>query len=322
MSTAALERPDHVRDEDMPTSPVVSPAVAAVMAGFPLKCSATIAKLAAALAQSQTEFPKIEKDKEATVVMKAGGKYSYSYADLAAVFDAVMPVLSKNGLSTLTPTKVDGSSVVATTLLLHSSGEWLCGDPLPLPIGDRQDPRSIGSAMSYARRYSVMSLLGLAAADEDDDAEKAGRNGTHPHADRNRQEFDSRQGPKPAQRQSQQPAANVATSPAAVCPESEPKPVTDSPPAPLVLDGATGKIAEVIDLPSGAAWSIKLESGWKCGTRDREAAVKARELMAAGTVCEIAARPNAKAGFAPMLEWIDVVKPEPSEPREPGSDDE
>jgi hypothetical protein len=174
--------------------------------------------------------------------------------------------------------------------------------------------------MSYARRYSVMALLGLAAADEDDDAGKASRNGHHPHAERNRQEVESRQGPKPAQRQSQQPAPNAGTAPSALRPEPESKPVTEA--APPVLDGATGKIAEVIDLPSGAAWSIKLESGWKCGTRDKDAAVKARELMAAGTECEIAARPNTKAGFAPMLEWIDVVKPEPPESREPGSDDE
>jgi hypothetical protein len=257
MSVGTVERPEHVRDEDMPTAPSITPApslLAAAVNGFPLKCSATIMKLAAALAESQKEFPKIEKAKEATVQMKSGGKYSYSYADLASVFDAVMPVLSKNGIGTMTPTTVQGRNVVATTLLLHASGEWLCGEPLPLPIGDPLDPRSVGSAMSYARRYSVMALLGLAAADEDDDAGKASRNGHHPHAERNRQEVESRQGPKPAQRQSQQPAPNAGTAPSALRPEPESKPVTEA--APPVLDGATGKIAEVIDLPSGAAWSI------------------------------------------------------------------
>jgi len=322
MTVTTLERSDHVRDEDMPTAPAVVASVAVV--GFPLKCSTTIGKIATALAEAQKEFPKIEKDKEATVTMKSGGKYSYSYADLSSVFDAVMPVLSKNGIGTMTPSTVKGREAVATPLLLHASGEWICGDPLSLPIGDVADPRSVASAITYARRYSVMALLGLAAAEEDDDAEKAGRNGRghHPPADRNRQEVESRQGPKPAQRQSQQPTPSASTSPAAVRPEPEPKPVTDQPAPPPVLDGATGKIAAVVDLPSGAAWSIKLESGWKCGTRDKEAAAKARELMAAGTECEIAARPNTNPGFAPMLEWIDVVKPEPPAPREPGSDDE
>jgi hypothetical protein len=157
-----------------------------------------------------------------------------------------------------------------------------------------------------------MALLGLAAAEEDDDADRARRNGHPPQAD-------NRQGPKPAQRQSQQPASNASSSPAAAPADTTPVTSTAAPP---VLDGATGKIAEVLALPSGAAWSIRLASGWKCGTRDKDAADKARELMAAGTECEIAARPNAKPGFAPMLEWIDVMTPDQQAAREPGSDDE
>src|SRR5690606_34618165 len=83
--------------------------------------------LTAALAAVQAELPSITKGETAVVPTKAGGKYTYSYADLAAVSKAVLPLLGKHGLAWVTrPTLVDGRLVLAYSLR-HVSGEEITG---------------------------------------------------------------------------------------------------------------------------------------------------------------------------------------------------
>jgi ERF superfamily len=88
--------------------------------------------------------------------------FKSKYADLAALWDAVRKPLSDNGLSVVQIIR-DGS---LHTMLLHTSGQRLCSD-YPLPATAR--PQEMGSALTYARRYSLSALVGI-AADEDDDA--------------------------------------------------------------------------------------------------------------------------------------------------------
>jgi hypothetical protein len=98
--------------------------------------------------------------------MKAGGSYSYRYADLADILNAVIPVLSKNGLSLNQMTHMgDGGVLMLDTMLMHSSGEWI-GGSYPLRSHDR--PQEMGSEITYARRYNAAAILGI-QADEDDD---------------------------------------------------------------------------------------------------------------------------------------------------------
>jgi hypothetical protein len=123
--------------------------------------------LAAALAAFQADLPAIKKTKTADVPTKSGGKYSYGYAGLAEVAAIVLPLLGKHGLSfTAKPTLIDGRFVLAYRLL-HTSGEYEEGF-YPLPSsGSAQE---YGSAITYARRYALCSVVGVAAEDDDDGA--------------------------------------------------------------------------------------------------------------------------------------------------------
>lgn len=161
----------------------------------------TTGKLAEALAKAQAEFKPIKKDKTAKVRMKSGGEYSYSYADLSSVIDATKEALSKNGLAVTQPVEFQAERMVLHTKLMHSSGEsessfW----PLPPPHTPAQE---MGSALTYARRYSMSAILGVASEDDDDGA--AGNEASKPQP----------QAAKPAQAAPQQAKAG-ATGPASL----------------------------------------------------------------------------------------------------------
>lgn len=133
--------------------------------------------LAAALASVQAKLPVIAKSETAEVegTTKAGRpfKYKYSYADLAAVSKAVLPLLGENGLSWLTKPTLNGDGkFVLAYKLMHASGEHEDGE-YPLPA--QGTPQDIGSAISYARRYALCSVTGVAPEADDDDGAAASR---------------------------------------------------------------------------------------------------------------------------------------------------
>lgn len=124
-----------------------------------------INELAAALAKAQGEFATPQKKRKAKVQMRAekgGGTYEYNYADLADIMAAIVPALSKNGLALLQP--IDAETNRLTTLLIHSSGQFYSAT-YNLPQG--LTAQAFGSALTYARRYSL-SLVGIVAEDDDD----------------------------------------------------------------------------------------------------------------------------------------------------------
>lgn len=129
------------------------------------RSSAEIDQVAAALAAAQGDFGTVTKDKTADA-----GQYAYNYADLAAVLAAIRAPLKEADLSLSQDVVEDGASGVSvTTLLLHKSGQWLRWGPLTFPMGS--NAQQAGSAISYARRYTIQAALGIAA--EDDDAAAA-----------------------------------------------------------------------------------------------------------------------------------------------------
>lgn len=124
--------------------------------------------LALCLSKAQSEFLPISKSKTAEVVMKSGGKYTYSYADLADVIEATRPALTKHGLClTHLMAQEPGRGYLLRTMLIHQSGQWIMS-VYQLPGG--KTPQELGSEITYARRYSVSSMLGVAAEDDDDGA--------------------------------------------------------------------------------------------------------------------------------------------------------
>lgn len=123
------------------------------------KATNSIDKIAKALIKAQREFSPITKTKTANA-----GKFSYKYADLADVIEAVMPALNANGIAV----SQDISNQELITYLIHESGQALM-NRTPLILGAQVTPQSLGSAITYARRYSLCSVLNV-VAEEDDDA--------------------------------------------------------------------------------------------------------------------------------------------------------
>lgn len=136
-------------------------------------------ELNAALARLQGQLPHIPKGETGKVegTTKDGRKfsYTYSYADLHGVSAAVLPLMSECGLAfTALPTlNADGKFVLAYSLL-HSSGEHLDGEYL-LPDPARATQQQIGGVITYARRYCLCAVTGVAPAEDDDDAQKASK---------------------------------------------------------------------------------------------------------------------------------------------------
>jgi hypothetical protein len=129
--------------------------------------SEAIDQLAAALALAQAEIKTPVKNKTATVPMKAGGQYSYTYADLADVLAAIHPPLSKHGLS-ITNTVSNGERIdVLECTLMHKSGQWISSS---YPITPGQRPQDLGSFLTYLKRYLVSGLVSVSSEDDDDAA--------------------------------------------------------------------------------------------------------------------------------------------------------
>lgn len=91
------------------------------------------------------------------------------YADLAGCLEAVNDALLNHGIAIIQETAESDSGVVVETVFIHESGETIRGGKLHVPAS-KQDPQGYGSALTYARRYSVMAACGIAAEDDDGNA--------------------------------------------------------------------------------------------------------------------------------------------------------
>lgn len=127
--------------------------------------------LASALVAFQAEMPTVRKGNTAKVASQKGS-YSYDYADLTDITEAAMPVLARHGLSfTSSPTMTENGFVLAYRLR-HETGEEDAGE-YPLPDPAHSPAQTIGSAITYARRYTLCATTGIAPGGDDDDGKKA-----------------------------------------------------------------------------------------------------------------------------------------------------
>lgn len=123
-------------------------------------------KIAAALAKFQAALPVITKDSTADT-----GKYSYDYAGLDAISPIILPLLSEVGIAYTAVPDWTAQGFGLRASLIHTSGEFIEGF---YPLGSPSNPaQAIGSAITYARRYALLSLTGVAPVGSDDDG-KAG----------------------------------------------------------------------------------------------------------------------------------------------------
>src|ERR1035437_1544555 len=125
--------------------------------------SENINELSAALSKAQGEMGTARKDSKNPF-------FKTSYADLASILSVAKEPLADNGLSVTQHPVADGNIVSVETALFHSSGQWMSS--LLTMLAKDASPQAIGSCITYARRYSVASILGI-ASEEDDDGNSA-----------------------------------------------------------------------------------------------------------------------------------------------------
>ena len=134
------------------------------------RASEFIGALAAALAKAQIELVNPEKSLVATIREEGrhGREQTFRYAPLSAGLEITRKVLGQHEIATLQTTSINQATglINLTTVLAHSSGEWIASDWPVCPVSETVSPRRMGAALTYARRYALFALVGIAGEDD------------------------------------------------------------------------------------------------------------------------------------------------------------
>ena len=134
------------------------------------RCSESIGALAGALAKAQAELTNPQKSMTATIpaLFPREAEKTFRYAPLSAGLDLVRKCLSQQEIAVVQTTAVDKEAgfVQLTTVLAHSSGEWMSSDWPVCPVSETAAPHRMGAALTYARRYALFTLVGIAGEDD------------------------------------------------------------------------------------------------------------------------------------------------------------
>jgi hypothetical protein len=132
--------------------------------------SENIGELAAAMAKAQGEMKGALKD-------SSNPFFKSKYADLSAVMEAIREPFAKNGLAYVQSTRMEGERLIMETTIIHSSNQWWSTE---YPVTPKEfSPQAIGSAITYARRYSLSSIAGVAQVDDDGEAAEGRKSFVH-----------------------------------------------------------------------------------------------------------------------------------------------
>jgi hypothetical protein len=183
------------------------------------RSSESIAALAAALAKAQAEL--INPEKSLTAIIRSArageGERNFRYAPLSSGLDIVRRTLGQHEIATVQSTSIDQAAgmVNLTTMLAHASGEWIASDWPVCAVAEMASPHRMGAALTYARRYALFTLVGIAGEDDLDApdldkcpvpppsspalrADTQGRTSTAPRPVRHRHARSGDKGPSPA----------------------------------------------------------------------------------------------------------------------------
>src|SRR5438874_2694542 len=134
------------------------------------RSSDTIATIAAALAKAQVELTNPEKSLIATIrsPFPREADRTFRYAPLSSGLDIVRKSLGRHEIATIQSTEIDqeGGLLRLTTILAHSSGEWVSSEWPVCQIADVSSAQRMGAALTYARRYALFTLVGIAGEDD------------------------------------------------------------------------------------------------------------------------------------------------------------
>jgi len=145
------------------------------------RSSSSVGALAAALAKAQAEIANPERSLTATIVspFPREGSRTFRYAPLSSGLDLVRKCLGQHEIATVQSTAIDGDSglIRLTTTLVHASGEWVSSDWPVCPVSETAAPHRLGAALTYARRYALFTLVGIAGEDDLDAPDLVAANG-------------------------------------------------------------------------------------------------------------------------------------------------
>src|SRR5437763_3315881 len=134
------------------------------------RSSESVAALASALAKAQAEL--VNPEKSLTATIRSGrpgeGERSFRYAPLASGLDIVRKTLGQHEIATVQTTAIDKETGVISlsTMLAHASGEWIASDWPVCAVAETANPQRMGAALTYARRYALFTLVGIAGEDD------------------------------------------------------------------------------------------------------------------------------------------------------------
>jgi ERF superfamily len=140
------------------------------------RCSDSVAAIATALAKAQTELTNPEKAMIGSIYnARTASQQNFRYASLSSGLDIVRKVLGSQQIAVTQTTAIDraSSTVNLTTLLVHTSGEWISSDWPVCQLSETATPRRMGAALTYARRYALFTMVGIAGEDDLDAPEIA-----------------------------------------------------------------------------------------------------------------------------------------------------
>ena len=134
------------------------------------RSSTSIGGLAAALAKAQAELVNPEKSLVGSIYSNTpdGGERIFRYAPLSAGLDIVRKTLGQHDIAVVQTTAIDQAAAIVnlTTVLAHASGEWISSDWPVCAVSETATPHRMGAALTYARRYALFTLVGIAGEDD------------------------------------------------------------------------------------------------------------------------------------------------------------
>jgi len=204
------------------------------------RSSESIGAIAAALAKAQGELTNPEKSLIATIrsPFPREGDRTFRYASLASGLDIVRKSLGQHEIATIQTTAIDEGSgrIRLTTLLAHASGEWISSDWPVCSVSEMAAPHRMGAALTYARRYALFALVGIAGEDDIDAPDLL----TEPAA--------AADPPDDANPRTKPPNGSIHK-------PRQPKPVLATEPSAALRDQLIGEINELKDSDDIALWA-------------------------------------------------------------------
>jgi hypothetical protein len=136
-----------------------------------MQFSESLTKIAPAFIKAKAAFLKASKGSDNPF-------FESKYANLDSYIDGSAEGLAENELAILQDCSGNDGKVCLATMIIHSSGEWIMSDPIEMTPADKK-PTTYGSLVTYARRYSLSSILGMGSKDDDDGAKASGQGTTN-----------------------------------------------------------------------------------------------------------------------------------------------